>query len=46
MGSRPFPEIPCVICKKPVDLQVDLWLTKTGKPSTRTVTSSGLFQRI
>lgn len=31
MGSRPFPEIPCVICKKPVDLQADLWADENGK---------------
>jgi hypothetical protein len=31
MGSRPFPEIACVICKKPVDQHADLWLTKTAR---------------
>lgn len=31
MGSRPFPQIPCVICKKPVNLQADLWADEDGK---------------
>jgi hypothetical protein len=31
MKSRPFPEIPCVICSKPVDLSVDLSADETGK---------------
>jgi len=31
MGSHPFPEVPCVICKKPVDLQTDLWTDEYGK---------------
>jgi hypothetical protein len=31
MKSRPFPEIPCVICSKPVDLSADLSADETGK---------------
>jgi hypothetical protein len=31
MGTRPFPEIPCVICKAPVNLQTDLWTDENGK---------------
>jgi hypothetical protein len=31
MRSRPIPEIPCVICRKPVDLQTDLWADENGK---------------
>jgi hypothetical protein len=31
MGSRPFPEIPCVICGKAVDLRTDLWAEENGK---------------
>jgi hypothetical protein len=31
MKSRPFPEIPCLICSKPVDLSVDLSADENGK---------------
>jgi hypothetical protein len=31
MKSRPFPEIPCVICSKPVDLGADLSADENGK---------------
>jgi hypothetical protein len=31
MKSRPFPEIPCVICSKPVDLSADLSADENGK---------------
>jgi hypothetical protein len=31
MGSHPFPEIPCAICAKPVDLQTDLTADENGK---------------
>jgi hypothetical protein len=31
MKSRPFPEIPCVICSKPVDLRADLSADENGK---------------
>ena len=31
MGSRPFPEIPCALCSKPVDLQTDLCADENGK---------------
>jgi hypothetical protein len=31
MNSSPFPEIPCVICTKPVNLQTDLWADENGK---------------
>jgi hypothetical protein len=31
MKSRPFPEIPCVICNKPVDLSADLCAEENGK---------------
>jgi hypothetical protein len=31
MKSRPFAEIPCVICTKPVDLNVDLSADENGK---------------
>ena len=31
MKSRPFPEIPCLICSKPVDLSVDLSAGENGK---------------
>jgi hypothetical protein len=31
MDSRPFPEIPCVICSKPVNLQTDLCADENGK---------------
>jgi hypothetical protein len=31
MKSRPFPEIPCVICSLPVDLSVDLSADENGK---------------
>jgi len=31
MDSRTFPEIPCVICSKPVNLQTDLCADENGK---------------
>ena len=31
MKSRPFPEIPCVICSKPIDLSADLSAYENGK---------------
>jgi hypothetical protein len=31
MGGHPFPEIPCTICRKPVNLTVDLWADENGK---------------
>jgi hypothetical protein len=31
MGGHPFPEIPCKICSKPVDLTVDLYADENGK---------------
>ncbi len=31
MGGRPFPEIPCKLCDKPVDLQNDLTADENGK---------------
>jgi hypothetical protein len=30
MGGHPFPEIPCTICAKPVDLVVDLYADEYG----------------
>jgi hypothetical protein len=31
MGGHPFPEIPCTICAKPLDLTVDLYADEHGK---------------
>ncbi|HTC48307.1 MAG TPA: hypothetical protein VK722_13360 [Candidatus Aquilonibacter sp.] len=31
MGGHPFPEIPCIICAKAVDLNVDLFTDENGK---------------
>ncbi len=31
MKGRPFPEIPCLICSKPVDLTADLSADENGK---------------
>jgi hypothetical protein len=31
MGGHPFPEIPCKLCSKPVDLKVDLSADENGK---------------
>jgi len=31
MGGHPFPETPCTICSKPVDLTVDLCADEHGK---------------
>jgi hypothetical protein len=31
MGSRPFPEISCALCSKPVDLVIDLSGDENGK---------------
>jgi hypothetical protein len=40
MGSRPFPEISCALCSKPVDLLIDLSADENGKaPFTRSATS-------
>jgi hypothetical protein len=30
MGSRPFPEISCTLCSKPVDLLIDLSADENG----------------
>jgi hypothetical protein len=30
MGSRPFPEIPCALCSKPLELQTDLCADENG----------------
>jgi hypothetical protein len=30
MGSRPSPEVPCVLCSKPVNLQYDLVADENG----------------
>jgi hypothetical protein len=32
MGGHPFPEIPCILCSKPVDLQANLCADENGKP--------------
>jgi hypothetical protein len=32
MGGPPFPEIPCNICRKSVDLTVDLCSDEEGNP--------------
>ncbi len=31
MGGHPFPDIPCTLCGKPVDLSADLSADETGK---------------
>ena len=31
MGGHPFPEIPCKLCNKPIDLSVDLCADENGK---------------
>jgi hypothetical protein len=31
MDSRPFPEIPCAFCSKPVNLGIDLCADENGK---------------
>jgi hypothetical protein len=31
MGSRPFPEIACMLCSKPVNLRTDLCADERGK---------------
>src|ERR1700689_236804 len=31
MGSRPSPEISCILCSKPVDLRTDLCADENGK---------------
>jgi hypothetical protein len=31
MGSRSFPEVPCVLCNRAVDLQTDLCADENGK---------------
>jgi predicted nucleic acid-binding Zn ribbon protein len=31
MGSRPFPEISCMLCSKPVNSQADLCADEKGK---------------
>jgi len=32
MGCHSFPEIPCAICAKPVDLTVDVFADEHSKP--------------
>lgn len=32
MGGHPFPKIPCALCRKPVDLETDLYADENGKP--------------
>jgi hypothetical protein len=31
MGSRPFPEISCIVCNKPMDLRIDLCADENGR---------------
>ena len=31
MGGHPFPDIPCALCSKPVDLSADLSADEYGK---------------
>ena len=31
MGGHPFPDIPCQLCRKPVDLSADLSADENGK---------------
>jgi hypothetical protein len=31
MGGHPFPDIPCQLCSKPVDLSADLSADENGK---------------
>jgi hypothetical protein len=31
MGGHPFPEIPCILCNKAVDLSADLYADENGK---------------
>jgi hypothetical protein len=31
MDSRPFPEIPCALCSKPVNLGIELCADENGK---------------
>jgi hypothetical protein len=31
MGGHPFPDIPCKLCSKPLDLSVDLSADENGK---------------
>jgi len=31
VASRSFPEVPCVLCNRPVDLQTDLCADENGK---------------
>ena len=31
MGSHPYPEISCILCRKPVDLRTDLCADENGK---------------
>jgi hypothetical protein len=47
--SSHFPEIPCGICRKPVDLQTDLWADENGKAThadcyVKRITSARLAQ--
>ena len=49
MFSRPFPETPCSICRKPVDLQTDLCADENGKAAhancyIKRITSARLVQ--
>jgi predicted nucleic acid-binding Zn ribbon protein len=45
----PFPETPCVVCRKPIDLQIDLCADENGKAVhadcyMKRITSSRLAQ--
>ena len=31
MGGRPFKEVPCTVCRKPIDLPVDLVTDESGQ---------------
>ena len=31
MGGRPLPEMPCILCSKPINLQSDLSADENGK---------------
>ena len=49
MFSRPFPEIPCAACRKPIDLQTDLCADENGNAAhadcyIKRITSARLVQ--
>jgi hypothetical protein len=49
MDSPPLREIPCVICRKPIDLQIDLYADENGKAAhgdcyIKRITSARLAQ--